>query len=97
MPADACPSAPLAVGRGWHAAAAAGSALEPGAPTFWQDAYCLRRLPDGRVACPGFLRPLAPHVLAAGKAAILLRHSSNKDRRCQGIRTQGLGTQVPGY
>ena len=60
---------------------AAEAVLEPSADTFWQDAYGLRRLADGRVACPDCLRPLAPHMLAAGKSAILLRHSGNKDRR----------------
>lgn len=53
-----------------------GSPVEPSADNFWQDAYRIRQLPDGRPACPRFLLPHVPHVLAAGKAAILLRHSN---------------------
>ena len=52
--------------------------VEVSAPSFWHDAFWLRRGTGGALVCPDFLSAAAPGILAAGKAALLLRAYSDK-------------------
>lgn len=49
------------------------------APGFWHDAFWLRRGACGALLCPGFLSSAVPGILAAGKAALLLRASPDTE------------------
>lgn len=50
--------------------------MQPGSPRFWRQAFRLRprrRAPGAAAAAPRLLAGLAPELLAAGRAALLLR------------------------
>ncbi|KAK9840835.1 hypothetical protein WJX81_007958 [Elliptochloris bilobata] len=59
---------------------AAGADVAPNAPGFWRQAFRLRPRQSGAAvgaAAPSFVVELAPELLAAGKAALLLRASDS--------------------
>ena len=61
----------------WSVAGHADPGVDVSAPSFWHDAFWLRTGASGELLCPDFLSAAAPGIVAAGKAALLLRAYSD--------------------